>query len=296
MSKFANLVVFIDGTGNNDFKKSVEEQTNVARLWHACEEVSTDEVSQNVIYKPGVGTRRWELVRGQARGAYLCDRVNETVSWLDNEVKIAKEDGRIPRIYLFGFSRGAYAVRWLATKIPYEIEVLGVWDTVKATLSGPDVDVASRNVKRAFHAIAIDEHRGLFDVTHFRDSPQAVEVWFPGCHSDVGGGYKEADLSYAPLNWMVHLSTKCGLLVDQAKIPSEPYFDSAMPVVHDETQKFGWRFIGLCTFDRYFNRKVGVMDIVYPTVAQLRELGYSPDYLPQNCVAWNENAAFENMV
>ena len=68
MSKFANLVVFIDGTGNNDFKKSVEEQTNVARLWHACEEVSTDEVSQNVIYKPGVGTRRGELVRGQARG------------------------------------------------------------------------------------------------------------------------------------------------------------------------------------------------------------------------------------
>ena len=26
MSKFANLVVFIDGTGNNDFKKSVDEQ------------------------------------------------------------------------------------------------------------------------------------------------------------------------------------------------------------------------------------------------------------------------------
>lgn len=71
MSKFANLVVFIDGTGNNDFKKSVEEQTNVARLWHACEEVSTDEVSQNVIYKPGVGTRRGELVRGQARGGGL---------------------------------------------------------------------------------------------------------------------------------------------------------------------------------------------------------------------------------
>lgn len=295
MSKFTNLVVFIDGTGNNDFKKSVEEQTNVARLWHACEGLSTDEVSQNVIYKPGVGTRRGELLRGQVRGAYLSDRVNEAVSWLDNEVKIAKEDGRIPRIYLFGFSRGAYAVRWLATKVPYEIEVLGVWDTVKATLTGPNVDVAPQNVKRAFHAMAIDEHRGLFDVTHFRNSPQAVEVWFPGCHSDVGGGYKEADLSYAPLNWMVRLSTNYGLLVDQTKIPSEPYFDSTMPVVHDETQKFAWWFIGLSTLDSYFNRKVGVTDVVYPTVAQLRALGYSPDYLPLNCVAWNENAAFVNI-
>ena len=296
MSKFANLVVFIDGTGNNDFKKSVEEQTNVARLWHACEGLSTNEVSQNVIYKPGVGTRRGELLRGQVRGAYLSDRVNAAVSWLDNEVKIAKEDGRIPRIYLFGFSRGAYAVRWLATKVPYEIEVLGVWDTVKATLTGPNVDVAPQNVKRAFHAMAIDEHRGLFDVTHFRNSPQAVEVWFPGCHSDVGGGYKEADLSYAPLNWMVRLSTNYGLLVDQTKIPSEPYFDSTMPVVHDETQKFAWWFIGFCTFDRYFNREVSTMDVVYPTVAQLRALGYSPDYLPQNCVAWNENAVLANIV
>ena len=94
------------------------------------------------------------------------------------------------------------------------------------------------------------------------NSPQAVEVWFPGCHSDVGGGYKEADLSYAPLNWMVRLSTNYGLLVDQTKIPSEPYFDSAMPVVHDETQKFGWRIIGFCTFDRYFNREVSTTDVV----------------------------------
>jgi hypothetical protein len=68
-----------------------------------------------------------------------------------------------------------------------------------------------------------------------------------------------------------------------------------MPVVHDETQKFGWRIIGFCTFDHYFNRKVSMMDVVYPTVAQLRALGYSPDYLPQNCVAWNENAAFTNI-
>ena len=295
MSKYMNLAVFIDGTGNNDFKKPIEKQTNVARLWHACEQMSLDAVQQRVCYKPGVGTRRWESLRGGVRGAYLMDRVDESLTWLLQEIRIAREDGVVPRVYLFGFSRGAYAVRCLAQKLDHEIEVLGVWDTVKATIQGMNVDVAPKTVRHAFHAMAIDEHRGIFDVTRFKDSPQAVEVWFPGCHSDVGGGYKEAALSYAPLNWMVRMATQFGLLVDNTKIPKEPFFADSMPVVHDETSGFGWKLANVLTGDWFFNRAVAATDVVYPTVTQLNGLGYSPDYLPQTCVVWKEKEAMRNL-
>lgn len=296
MSKFVNLIAFIDGTGNNAFKQKADEQTNVARLWHACREVkpSGDVAYQKVFYRPGVGTRRWELIRGSAIGHRLMDRVREVKSDLENEIKIAKEDGFIPRIYLFGFSRGAYAVRWLAGLLQCEVEVLGCWDTVKATMKGPDVAEAGKNVKHAFHAMAIDEYRALFDVTHFTNSPQAIEVWFPGCHSDVGGGYKEAELSYAPLNWMVRLSVRCGLLVDLGKIPEEPAY-ATMPVVHDETRKFGWKIISFNIFDHYSNRQISSAETVYSSVEQLRALGYAHEYLPQNCLAWNESQWIGNL-
>ena len=123
----------------------------------------------------------------------------------------------------------------------------------------------------------------------------AVEVWFPGCHSDVGGGYKEPELSYAPLNWMVRMADNLGLLVDKAKIPEEPFFAETMPVAHDETKSIGWKAVNVLTGDWFFNRSIAVADVVYPTVTQLRGLGYSPDYLPQYCVVWNESDAMKNL-
>ena len=296
MNKFVNLVAFIDGTGNNAFKQKAEEQTNVARLWHACREVkpSGDVAYQKVFYRPGVGTRRWELIRGSAIGHRLMDRVRELKSYLENEIKIAKEDGFIPRIYLFGFSRGAYAVRWLAGLLQCEIEVLGCWDTVKATMKGPDAVAAGDNVKHAFHAMAIDEHRKLFDVTRFTDSPQAIEVWFPGCHSDVGGGYEESELAMGPLNWMTGLTKRCGLLVDSSRISQEKRFD-LMPTLHDETRKIGWKIIDLMVFDSYYERQIAASDMVYTTVGELRAHGYVRDYLPTSCLAWNEATTVENL-
>ncbi|KAG8729742.1 hypothetical protein FRC11_008110 [Ceratobasidium sp. 423] len=55
----------------------------------------------------------------------------------------------------------------------------------------PDEELPS-NVNHAFHVVAFHENRKLFRVTLFRpDSEQEdklKEVWFPGNHSDVGGG------------------------------------------------------------------------------------------------------------
>ncbi|KAF9892007.1 hypothetical protein FE257_002971 [Aspergillus nanangensis] len=49
------------------------------------------------------------------------------------------------------------------------------------------------------------------------DKPQDIEeVWFPGCHADIGGGWKLDDgefvaLSHAPLVWMVQEAQHAGL-------------------------------------------------------------------------------------
>jgi uncharacterized protein (DUF2235 family) len=49
------------------------------------------------------------------------------------------------------------------------------------------------------------------------------EVWFPGCHADIGGGWNLADgeefpLSHAPLVWMVREARKAGLGFDYDKM------------------------------------------------------------------------------
>ncbi|KAL4931031.1 T6SS phospholipase effector Tle1-like catalytic domain-containing protein [Aspergillus undulatus] len=48
------------------------------------------------------------------------------------------------------------------------------------------------------------------------------EVWFPGCHADIGGGWEiesdECSLSYVPLLWMVHNAQLAGLRFDSSKL------------------------------------------------------------------------------
>ncbi|HHD72825.1 MAG TPA: DUF2235 domain-containing protein, partial [Epsilonproteobacteria bacterium] len=90
------------------------------------------------------------------------------------------------------------------------IHFIGVWDTVGALGVPDDLEIFNffddkkkwqfhdtslgDNVKHARHAMAIDEMRSCFCVTRWENAihhPDAVELWFPGVHSDVGGGYAE---------------------------------------------------------------------------------------------------------
>jgi hypothetical protein len=45
------------------------------------------------------------------------------------------------------------------------------------------------------------------------------QVWFPGAHCDVGGGYSEPEsgLSKIALQWMLDEAVQSGLLVDAAQ-------------------------------------------------------------------------------
>lgn len=76
---------------------------------------------------------------------------------------------------------------------------------------------SNRNVGYAKHAISIDENRADFKRVGWAPTAEKADkrdahgnlyfeqVWFPGVHADIGGGYleNEARLSDVALNWMV---------------------------------------------------------------------------------------------
>lgn len=109
-------------------------------------------------------------------------------------------------------------------------EAVGVFDTVGALGVPVLTNIAGiirhvfhdqqldKNVKCGLHALAIDENRKIFKpVLWDNDPPDAnrtlEQVWFPGVHSDVGGGYKDdRRLADATLAWMCsRLKAACGL-------------------------------------------------------------------------------------
>lgn len=105
MSK--NLVVCCDGTWNTPDQKENGHPapTNVVKLYNLC---VVDE-AQLTYYHPGVGTNGglMDKVFGGGMGAGLTRNIQSAYGWLcQNYVKG-------DRIFLFGFSRGAYTARSL---------------------------------------------------------------------------------------------------------------------------------------------------------------------------------------
>lgn len=277
MSK--NIVLYCDGTAN-EFKV---DRTNVVKL---CFATIKDHARQIVYYHPGVGTMAppgfvtkagalAARLAGLAFGYGLKNDIRDAYVFIMNHYQPGD------RIFLFGFSRGAYTARAVAALlhlyglvmagneglIPYAVRMfwsisrdrdeddiktsakayfrlarefqealgssscpthfLGVWDTVSSvgwvgspvalpfTKSNPSVSIIR-------HAISIDEHRAFFRTNLFAQTGghDVRQVWFPGVHCDVGGGYKEAEsgLSKFALQWMACEAMENGLLVDVEKL------------------------------------------------------------------------------
>jgi uncharacterized protein (DUF2235 family) len=128
------------------------------------------------------------------------------------------------------------------------IRFLGVWDTVGA-LGAPgllgqllnknkykyhDVGLHS-SIEHAYHALAIDERRKPF-VPNLWTRPDGwagrlEQAWFPGVHSNVGGGYAPDGLANEALHWLIEKAEALGLEVDAAYLSHfPPCFNS---VLHD---------------------------------------------------------------
>jgi uncharacterized protein (DUF2235 family) len=263
-----NVVICLDGTGNQ-FR---EENTNVVKLFRV---LHREPQSQVAYYDPGVGTladpsykmpisKKINKVMGLAFGRGLTHNIEQAYSYLMEHYE--PDD----RIFLFGFSRGAYTARALAgfihavgllekgcqNLIPYamklyqarkvdfqilqkfkstygrscHIHFLGLWDSVSTLgwIYDPvflPYTTNNKSVQAVRHALAIDERRAFFRQLHWghelREQQDVKEVWFAGVHSDVGGGYPEAEsgLAKIALKWMIDEASKqkFGLLINQSK-------------------------------------------------------------------------------
>jgi len=278
-----NLVICCDGTSN----QPADDMTNVAKLYFTLE---NDPARQITFYHPGLGTmappgaltpteKFTTVTLGLALGAGIESDIRDAYVFLADYFTPGD------RVFLFGFSRGAYTVRALAGLLrmygliepgnaplaPYAIEMIfainraqgrnddntarqvfelaarfrstysrecqpyfvGVWDTVSSvgwfahptslpyTANNPDVAISR-------HAVSIDEHRAFFPSNLWRPSPappsgpkDLKQVWFPGSHCDVGGGYPEGPQSAQskyPLRWLLSEAAAAGLLTNQARV------------------------------------------------------------------------------
>lgn len=296
-----NLVVCLDGTGN---QVATVGTTNVLKLYGALEHND----DQLTYYDPGLGTfslagawtpwSRWiTRLGGLAFGWGLRQNVEEAYTFL---LRNWREGDRI---YLFGFSRGAFTATVLAAVlkmagvlrpgaeniIPYlcesalrqgtssrreigrqvssmlkfteyfgvgprnsvRVEFAGLWDTVNS------VGVIRRmrmpfartlpNVKRLRHALSIDERRAPYspELLAGRGDQDALEVWFAGVHSDVGGGYEDCDLADVSLRWMLRQAASAGVLLSsegQRLATASASIDLEHARVHQSS--WWWRLLG----------------------------------------------------
>lgn len=101
------LVVCCDGTWNrpDEVVDGVPAPTNVSKLALGVARVDDDGVAQPLFYEPGVGTRRFERLRGGAFGLGLGRNVRDCYRFLVETYRPGDE------LYFFGFSRGAFTAR-----------------------------------------------------------------------------------------------------------------------------------------------------------------------------------------
>ena len=327
--KRRNIAVFFDGTGQNRSLLPEEKWSNVVLL-HDCMQMQTDKnVVQSRKYIDGVGTRKGEDMTGGGFGIGLDERIEEAYEFLWQEVNNAVEDKEDPHLYLFGFSRGAYAARWLASLIKFSgipkndapprkmllnhrkqntkaaqklreeklvwdevpIDFLGVWDTVEASVN-PSFDIMAvpDQVKSVYHALAIDEWRYTFNPTRFDPSQKVREAWFPGCHTDVGGGYNERALANETLWWMVSGAQDAELIVDEDSLVAALSNRSSDVRYHDElfegeNSKL-WMALNIkAGYKGRFFRTIGENDLLHPAVHQFASMApVERKAIPSTCV------------
>ncbi len=166
------------------------------------------------------------LIFGFSRGAYtarsLAGLISEVgvlrrkyISDLDSIFKLYRRKKKYKNIISQYTDNFCYPSK--------EVFFLGVWDTVGA-LGIPLISLnwltswrykfhnvnLSPHVKNAFHAIALDEKRMQFKPTLWKtenitESQRVEQRWFPGVHSNIGGGYQDSGLSDLTFEWMLNL-------------------------------------------------------------------------------------------
>jgi len=101
-----HLVICADGTWNRPEQDDDDVPTNILRLARAVQPVTADGSAQHVFYDWGVGSY-YDRVRGGVAGLGIHKNIMDAYRYIVQNYTPGC------RIYLFGYSRGAYTVRAL---------------------------------------------------------------------------------------------------------------------------------------------------------------------------------------
>ena len=230
------LIFCFDGTWNDpsDAYEKGSDVTNVFKTYEAA----VDDDQQKKFYYEGVGTGgEFDKYLGGLTGKG-ADRIkNEAFIDLVHNYKPGD------RIFITGFSRGAAIARMFAQLIHKEgipeelrftnkkrkfkakgevlarpsVEMMGIYDTVASFGLPSDIagipfqqinlfknfDISS-TTKKVVHLVAVHEGRNTFKPTLCNHREGVEEIWFPGVHADVGGGYADRGISDIALDYMLN--------------------------------------------------------------------------------------------
>ena len=214
--------------------------------------------------------------------------------------------------------------QWLLKySMPVPVWFVGVWDTVGA-LGIPfghfplvsrsdyqflDTDLMIEN-DRAFHALAVDEHRAAFAPTLWTKSvaqnarpgdspaPRTIENveqrWFVGAHADVGGGYENGILAQIPLAWLMSKAAAHGLTFKDEVVLDGSECEGA---IHDSFADMAGGLYKLVEFGHQYFRPIGVEPmtvdgILTSTINETIDASVferwrkNPGYRPPNLETW----------
>ncbi len=295
-----NQVIFCDLSFDSIF----ESPNNVVRLIHAAQWISGVQERKYIPALslndaiPGRLSRIGELGFGSnINSRVMLGYVHMMENWQPGD-----------RLFLFGFSQGAYILRVLAsfvymvgllhpgdvnllpeawrlfrrcrfdgakesrtweqlrrfrdlfareitsgdTKPSLPITFLGAWDSVLvALLYAPrtfQFTAQNPGIASIRHAVSIDERRSAFTPQLFAESganADVNQVWFPGVHADVGGGYREGTAWRDSLKWMITEAQKAGLQFDDARLAEvlQPSSSDLSPdSLHESLQGMWWPY------------------------------------------------------
>lgn len=184
MSDVKRIALFLDGTWNN-----VNDNTNVYRAKSLCNKSP----EQLCYYSAGVGTQAGDHLAGGMFGIGINEEVLSAYEWL---VDHYEPDARI---FIFGFSRGAFTARSLAGFI----SICGLLKP-GSPISLKQVYERYRQGKteHSIRALANLDDSGLSqpDLWLKRYS-RAIPVWFQGVWDTVGA-------LGVPLPWVPHISSE----------------------------------------------------------------------------------------
>ena len=273
----ADHVIIIDGTMST---LAPGCETNAGLTYKLLSEARTGHMS--IRYEAGVQWQAWRSTMDVIEGRGINRQIRRVYGFLASRYRPGD------RIFLFGYSRGAYAVRSLAgvidrvgllradcaternVEIAYRhyrrgtggaahraftkrfchaeapVEMVGVWDTVKALgfrapilwkLSEPrhafhNHELGS-TIRHGFHALALHERRAAYAPVLWTCpegwTGHVEQVWFRGTHGDVGGQLSgeisARPLSNIPLVWMLGKAEAYGLALPEdwrARFPCDP--------------------------------------------------------------------------